>query len=78
MNMLPYIRWLNVSEELKSPVLDVTVCWQEFCVTKNVAVPHDEECSKLYQSEKYLTNLIFCAFKNGDPAWTFTLGMATI
>jgi len=61
MKLSPFIRWLNVSEELKSPVLDVIVCWQEFCVSEDVAVPHDAECYKLYQSEKYVTTLIFCA-----------------
>jgi hypothetical protein len=60
MKLPPYIRWLNVSEELKSPVLDVIVCWQEFGVSEDVAVLQDEERYKLYQSEKYLTNLVFC------------------
>jgi hypothetical protein len=54
------MRWLNVSEELTSPVLDVTVCWREFCVTEDVVLPHDEERSKLHQSEKCLTNVTFC------------------
>jgi hypothetical protein len=61
MKLPPCIRWLSVSEELKSPVFGVTVCWQECCVSEDVAVPRDEERSMLYQSEKYLTNLIFCA-----------------
>jgi hypothetical protein len=61
MKLPPCIRCLNVSEELKSPVLDVVVCWQEFCVSEDVAVPHDEQRYKLCQSEKYLTALTFCA-----------------
>jgi hypothetical protein len=48
MKLPPCIRWLDISEELKSSVSDVIVCWQEFCVTEDVAVPNDEDCSKLY------------------------------